>query len=487
MSCGETFGNQRFARCRRGSISWAPARAHRRRTIDLLNLFAFTLATLLAPPLQFSDVLARIDSSHPKLTSARAAVEAERGNAREKRGAFDPVLTVGSDTLRYNTATDPGKAAESAALEAAIELPTRSGLSFVAGSRLARGKVKSPTSATGLFESFVGVKVPLLRGAGGLNERAIAERQAGLGVTLAERDFDAVRLSTRLGGASAYWQWVAAARRLGIAREILSIAQVRANGIAERVRVGDLPEVDSIEASVEVERRRGGLAGAERDLQKSAIKLSLYLWTESERPIVPRVGAVLPNLPEPTDLSVDDEKLLTRTAQTRRPELTQADVVRGSLALTRDLARADRRPRLDLTLGPGYDVGGIGNTMKAGLLFSVPLRQNTVDGRVEEAEAKLAKFQADRANLEGAILAEVSDAASAVRFAYRRNLAARAELELARRLEKAERDRFELGEGTIFLLNQRERARAEAESRLVDILAEYNAARAALQAASGVL
>ena len=455
------------------------------RTIDPLSPFALIFGALVAP-VDLPVVLARIDAAHPKLASARAGIDAERGKAREKRGAFDPVLTVGSDTLRYNTATDPGTGVDASLIDGTVELPTRSGLSFVAGSRLARGKIKSPTSATGLFESFVGLKMPLLRGGGEYNLKAIEERQAVLGIRLAERDFDGTRLEVRLDGATSYWEWVGAARRLVVARNLLVIAQIRAEGITERFRVGDLPEVDVIEAEGEVQRRRGAVVKAERDLQKAAIKLSLYNWTANGRPIVP-VSVLPPKLPDATDVTAEEEARANATARTTRPELGVLAVARGSIELDRDLARADRRPRLDLTLGPGYDFGGIGNTIKAGLLYSVPLRQNAVDGRVAGAEAKLAKLDNDRIQLEGTILAEVGDAASAVRTGYRRVLAAQAELELARRLERAERDRFDLGEGTLFLLNQRERARAESESRLVDVLAEYHAARAALRAAEGTL
>ncbi len=473
----------------RGSPPPEPC-ARTQRTTAIAPLLLSLLAPLLGAPVALPDVLARIDATHPKLAAARQEVAAARGKAREKRGAFDPVLTLGSDTLRYNPSTTPGKAGQTDLTEGAVELTLPSGMKIFAGSRLNRGKVKSPAVATGdLGETFVGLKMPLLRGGGPLNEKAVAERQARLGVPLAERAFDGTRLDVRRAGAGAYWEWAGAARRLRIARDLLTIARLRAEGIRARFQAGDLPEVDAIEADGETERRRGSLAKAERDLQKAAIKLGLYLWTPDGRPQPPPTTLRPPELPRATDLDSVAADAVLRRARDARPELASLALQRETLTLGRDLARADRRPQLDLILNPGVDsgVGGIGNTMKAGLLYSVPLRQNAADGRIEDADAKLAKLEADRLNLSGRIEAEVADAVSAVRAAYRRVVSAETELALARRLERAERDRFDLGEGTLFLLNQRERARAESESRLVDVLVEYHAARADLLAAEGGL
>jgi hypothetical protein len=55
---------------------------------------------------------------------------------------------------------------------------------------------------------------------------------------------------------------------------------------------------------------------------------------------------------------------------------------------------------------------------------------------------------------------------------------------LAKQLETGERKRFAAGDSTLFLVNQRERATAEALGRLIDIQLEYQQALLALDAAS---
>jgi outer membrane protein TolC len=58
------------------------------------------------------------------------------------------------------------------------------------------------------------------------------------------------------------------------------------------------------------------------------------------------------------------------------------------------------------------------------------------------------------------------------------------EVELAQRLEEGERIKFQLGDSTLFLVNQRERATAEARLKLIEIQAEYEQAAATFRAAT---
>lgn len=82
------------------------------------------------------------------------------------------------------------------------------------------------------------------------------------------------------------------------------------------------------------------------------------------------------------------------------------------------------------------------------------------------------------------MLLEVDDAWSAIQAAVARFRATDAEVLLAKQLETGERKRFAAGDSTLFLVNQRERATAEALGRLIDIQLEYQQALLALDAAS---
>jgi outer membrane protein TolC len=433
--------------------------------------------------LTLDEVINLIELYHPKLRGADALRRTASAKRLEKQGAFDPVFSFGVDYLRFNSEFDPktlrGKPATSRLADAGVEFLTRYGMKVFAGSRYNFGKVKAPLSPTGNDgEYFVEFKIPFLRGAR-INEKTAAERQAFLGEPIADAEYQITRLELIFKAANSYWDWVAAKRKLDVARNLLDLAQFRAGAVRDRVTAGDLPQIDSVEADLEVQRRQGNLVKADRDLQKSAFKLSLFLWAPNGLPSpIPEEGNVPATQSLPVIFSTDQADTGQRYALDRRPELKVLDLAQDITQVDLDLARNQRMPALDLAFSPGRDAGqgSIGNTMKAGVSFTLPLRQRTADGRISQANLKLEKLAFDLANERRRITLEVLDAISAINTSYQRYLAAEQEVTFARALEDGERAKFALGDSTLFLVNQRERATAEARVKLIEVQAEYEQA-----------
>jgi outer membrane protein len=271
---------------------------------------------------------------------------------------------------------------------------------------------------------------------------------------------------------------------------LLLIAETRAGFIRARFQAGAIPRIDTDEADAEVFRRQASFEKSERDLQKAELKISNYLWNTDIEPLGLPARAALPSFVALAEEPKADEVALARNrAKEIRPELNAIDVSRDIVKLDLALARNDRRPALDLVVGPGYDLGddGIGNTYKAGLLYSIPFFQNQARGRIQQAEVKLRKLDFEQQQQLRQIEIEIDDAVSAIRQNYRRYRATLAELSANRRLEQGETDRFNLGIGTLFLINQRERQRAESETRLVDVRVELEQSLAAYLAATAQL
>lgn len=446
---------------------------------------AAALALIQSPPLEATQVQGRIDQFYPRLKSANAEVQAAREQLRSRRGAFDPVFTFDTAAIRYNSSSNRGKAYATDMTEGVVEVMTRSGISFFAGSRLNLGDVKSPNSSTGtLGEYFVGIKLPLARG-NGLNDRSVAERQAKLRVEVAERDVALLRIASLRGGLSAYYQWVGATLKRGIAQRLLEIARTRTEQIRLRVDRQDLPRAELVEIQIEVQRREGELAKADRQLANARYNLNLFLWEESGEPS-PLKEAPPTNLPTPLALDGAQSDQWVERALARRPELEAIELSRQSVQLNLDLARNDRKPQLDFVVSPGVDNGrdSIGATSKVGIFYSIPLVQNTVDGRIDEARQRLRQIQLDRDFLVQQVRTQVQDGLNAVQQAYLRYQASQAEVRLAEELERLERVRYDAGDGTLFLLIQRERTRAEAQARLIDVIADYQQAQLDLRAAA---
>ena len=434
-----------------------------------------------------STFLQRVEQFHPKMLAARIDRDIARAALTEKRGAFDPQLEVYDDYMRYNGGS--GKAKQATDNTVAVGWLTPDGLKMAVGYDYDRGAVKSPLSPTGTGgEVFFDLKLPLLRGFG-INPKRAAERQAIVKTGTAEVYFGLTRLQVLLAASTAWWEWSAAERRLQVQRDVLDVAAKRAALIRKRVEAGDLAPFDGVEADAEVERRREVATKAERDVQKAAFKLSLYSWDADRQPgPPPPSSAALERL---SLNSVTDEALgkATLDALETRPELRSLKLERQIVGIDLDLARNDKKPRVDFFVQPGYDAGngGVGMTIKTGLSVTIPLRTREADGRIEAAQLRLSRLDVQQSNDVQTIVIEVRDAVNAVNNAVERHEIASKALALAEKLEQGERLRFELGDGTLFLVNQRERATAEARLKVVDIEADYAAALYTLWAVSARL
>lgn len=443
-----------------------------------------------AQPLGLAEVLAGVRTHHPRILSADLDRRIAGARLLEKQGAFDPGLSLESDYLRYNDFSNRGKLSKAWDNDLSLQWLTRSGLKLSAGARYNDGDIKPPLYPTGGGgEYFMGMRMPLLRGFR-INEKALGEMQAEMGIPLADAAFRQTRLSVLLQAASAYWQWVAAGQKLTVQRRVLELAQVRQAAIEARAQAGDLPSIDIIEARQETQRRQGSLTRATRDYQRQTFRLSEFLWEPNGMPSPLPAASVLPAaMAEPTELSDDDWLDARRAALENRPELTALALQKSVITLDRDYARNQRLPIADLFATPGVDTGSqsVGLTLRAGVSLVVPLRTRTADGLLQAAEYRLQSLDlTQRLTLQRTLL-EVDDAVSAIRAAYGQYQFALQESDLARQLEQGEKDRFDYGDSTLFLVNQRERATAEVALKLLDMQAEYHQAVATLKAACGQL
>jgi outer membrane protein TolC len=466
----------------------------RKRHTRMIRCITFPLAFLVcagaSADLTLQQFLQGVDTAFPKLVAVRLENDFALAKAREKRGAFDPIFSIENDFLRYNSSATPGKARSTSMTETTLEVLDRSGVKVAFGARYNTGAVKQPGSSTGaLGEYFAVAKIPILRDRLN-NAKSVAERQAILGVPLAQQSIQEARLSLLQKAGEVYWEWVGAGEKLRIAKEVLGLAEARAAYIKRRVEEGANPPIDNEEASAEVFRRQGALEKAERDLQKSEFKIQFFSWSvEGEPATTAPARTLLPSLPEALLVPDDVLKQQRDDAQANRPELLGIAISKDILALDVIQAMNERKPILDLTIGPGVDFGqdAIGLTAKAGIFYSIPLRQNTADGRIRTAQLKVQKLNLEEKQMRVVIDLEVQDAASNLRQAYARLQATIKEVQATRALERGETIRFDRGLSTLFLINQRERGRAEAESRLVDVRVEHEQARLAYLASSATL
>ncbi len=450
-----------------------------------MNLaFPFLLAAAAAAA-PLDDFLARVSSAHPELRAAAAARDSADAALLERRGAFDPSLNAKFSERRFHSSSAVGKPSEAAEGEGSLDFLTRWGAKASLGGKLARGDLKTPVSPTGRDGTLsYSLSLPLLRGAFS-NPRQAAERKAEYGLTVAQARWAERRLKILLGASEAWWKWAAAGRKLAVEKELLANAETRLTAVAERAKRGDLPRLAEVEAEQEVWIRRGRLLRAERGLQQAALSLSNYSWSSSGEPEALPAEDGSPDDEAAAPVSPEEAASAEADALAKRPEVRALIYAREAARVDQSLARNSILPQLDALWMQGDDRGGsgIGPVHRVGVELSVPLFFRAGRGALRQARYSIDGLDWTERALRQRIVNEVRDAVSAVNAEAARLEAARREAELAARMEKAERAALDLGDSTIFLVNQRERAAAEARARVVDVLADYRAARAALTAA----
>jgi outer membrane protein TolC len=354
------------------------------------------------------------------------------------------------------------------------------GMSYFAGYALGRGSYptyegKLQTDSAGEYK--MGVRMPTLR------DRATDQRRADLqkaliGRRIADLGVDQQRLLIVQMATRRYYDWVAAGRRSEAARAVLKVAELRDQQLKDTARLGQIPQIDVTDNLRAILTRRGAAIEAERGLQMAAIELSLYYRDTQGQPVLPQPSLLPPAFPELTEFTkqrmLDDVELALR----RRPEIQRFAAQRSQVEVDRKLARNQLLPNVDVVLSYTRETGERlvrrgPDELTASLVFDMPFQRRAAKGKDLSAVAKIQQFDQRERFARDQVVAEVRDAFSALSAAYQRARLLREEIDVTRQLETAERVRFELGEGTLFLVNLREQATFDTALREVAAVNDY--------------
>lgn len=396
------------------------------------------------------------------------------------RGGFDPYLSA------YG-ALRTGGYYELRRLDVELRQPTPIwGAEVYAGYRLGRdvGENDYPTyyddQTLSEGELRAGLVVPLWQN-GPLDARRAARARAGFGVERARSTREATELDLRQKAAEAYWKWVAAGRKLRVAEMLLSLATQRLEQTRARAAAGAIPEVDALEAERSVLSRQGSVISARRSLEAAALVLGLFVRDSNGDPRAPAESRLPDTLPVPE--SIGDAETFFPAVLACHPRLRAARASLRATDVGRELARAQRGPRIDLGLEVSRDFGQgsaslPGTVFESKLRFAMPLLLRAARGRLEATEQRYLAEAEELRFLEDGIRTELGDAASQWSAARERYELALRLVDVVRRLAVAEERRFQAGATDLLVVNLREQSLAEAEASLVDAAAELWMARA---------
>jgi outer membrane protein, heavy metal efflux system len=433
------------------------------------------------------DVLRSAERAHPLIVAAAQERPLAEADVQSAEGAFDVAW-------RTRGVIVPLGGYPSGRVDSMFEKPTTLwGSTLFAGYRwgsdtFAPYDGKLATNEFG--EVRAGLLVPVWRN-GPIDRRRATIERSELGLAIADATVAQQRLEIARLAAFRYWDWVAAGRRLEAAKQVLELAQMRDRQLGARVESGDLPGFEQLDNRRAIVHREQQVVLAERALEQAAIELGLYHRDDAGNAIRPARERLPPGFPDPGAPPQSFASEL-ETALGRRPELDRLRAQRDQTRVEERWADNQRMPAVDLAVMGSQDLGQ-GSVkrdpfeLEAGLVIDIPIERNVAEGRLRAARAQRVRIDAQERFTIDRVEADVRDAAVALTAARERVRIARQEVALAHQLEAGERERFDLGDSSLLIVNLREQAALEAEVRAIDALADYHKARAALEAATARL
>ncbi|HEY9758179.1 MAG TPA: TolC family protein [Oculatellaceae cyanobacterium] len=429
--------------------------------------------------------LRAVDTNFPGLAGAEDQRRIANSSVLEKKGIFDPLFSTENGYTRMQNTSRIGADKFVLFNYPKFELPFQSGVRAFAQYRYNPNSAQSPYIETGEGGEYsAGILVPLLRGLF-VNEQSVALKEAKLGTELATQTYFLTRLDTLVRAGVSYWSWVGSKQKSDVSAQILRLSNTIAGIARQQEQNGDLARIYVTEAEEDIARRDADMSQARRDFQRNSFKLSTLLFDIGGIPLpIPSEENVPEEIPLPAEISTTQTEHHIMLALRGRPELKAIDVQKDIAKVELKLAQNQLLPVANAVYTEGYDTGknGIGNVYRGQITISEPLLLRTARGKVAGAKLRLDKLAKERQAEEQRIRNEVLDAISAINLAFQKSQALEQQVAKADQVYQGERERFQIGDSTVFLVAERERQLNEAKIRLIDAEVEYHLGVLALRA-----
>jgi outer membrane protein TolC len=399
--------------------------------------------------------------NHPALRVADLSVEKGQQELTKAKGAFDPKISATHQnkffkSTEYYNQTYIG-----------VDIPLRAPIILKSSFENANGSYVSPEETTpngGLLNA--GIAVPL--GQGLITDKSRTEiRQAEAYQRYSVIEQSRLIQDLRYEAYRQYWEWWMTRKVLDINREWVSIAEQRLTDTKNRFLAGDIASVDTLETAIQVQNRKQKYQSAEAKWAKESLDLTSQLWEEKELNYVP-IESIKNAVPQ-KEISFDEALINTNvlTDRTNSVSSTSPHLLKYTPML--EQLRAEERWKKELmkpvvnlqynalneATAPADNMLTM-NNYKWGAQISWPILMRKAKGDLGITRVKIEELELE--------------AVQKTTVIRNKALASIRQLELLRlqlsnvsgnvnnmqRLLDAEREKFNSGESSVFLINTRE-------------------------------
>jgi len=305
-----------------------------------------------------------------------------------------------------------------------------------------------------------------------------------------------------------YWQVVEARGSLDVAKRSLEAAETSYKRDKRALELGALPPLDIYRSESQVASRRVQVIQADYALKQTEDVLRRTLGADQD-PYFAALDLDLTEQPDPAgELRTIDKASALQQALTKRPEFEAVKEALSADSTRIRLAHNHLLPELDLTgIYASNGVGGtqitngqLTTTSSLGQLFgfgyptygaqlslTLPLKNRGAQAEMGTALVSRRTDLYSERQLREQVMLDVSNAVHQLEQAKLSIAAGKEALELAKKNTAAEQRKYELGQGSIFLVLEAQTEQAGVEQALLQAQVSYQLAVAGVDYATGKL
>ena len=432
-----------------------------------------------------------VQNYHPLVKQAELLKAKGESTIRRARGSFDPQLFTYFDNKYFDDKT------YHRLLNSGLKIPTWFGVEVNAGFDQNRGIFLNPENNvpnSGLV--YGGVSVSLGQGLIIDNRRAVLKQaQIYAESTLAEQN--AMLNDLYFNAFSQYWDWVKSWHQMQVYETSLDLAQTRFEAVKQSYLFGENPAIDTLEAYIQVQNRQMNRNQYRLTYQNTTLELSNYLWGEDLTPLEVTDKLIPPDFKDISELNPipkDTLNILLANLEESNPRLQLFDYQLRSFDVEQRMRKERLKPRVNVNYNVLNEPVGANiaadlsmQNYKWGLEFSFPLFLRKERGDIALTKLKITDTQLSREQANLDIKNKVEQYFNSQNTAFNQVELYTNAVENYYKLLEGEREKFNNGESSLFLINSREIMAIDAELTLIKLQTNYQKARLGVYWATGLL
>lgn len=421
----------------------------------------------------------------------------------EEAAKFEATFTGSARHSSFDSPTSLGTEASQSTIDqfnAGVNIPLRTGGMISLSAPFTRSSTNNPFAL--LNPSYnvdlqATISQPLLRNAGWYvnthsirvaeHQAAIADAQTKLQAVLILADAD-----------RKYWTLYAALGELEVRQRQYEVAVEQLEQARRKVQAGDLAPIEITRAESAVASTVESIIIAENAARRSERDLKRHI-NRDDLPVASATRIEISTGATPVGLDLDPQAL-TRYAIENRMEMLELELQIAVDTMNIEFQRNQKLPLLDVDLTRNVNglAGSLGNAFDQasalnfqdwilGLRAEVPIGNEAAEARFRRAVLQRLQRIASKEAREQTIEQEVLDALDQLDQAWQRIIAARRESILSSQTYDAERRQFDQGLRTSTDVDDALTRLADAQSREIRAVADYEIAMISLASATGTL